>query len=283
MGSAENLAVSLAIFHSLVNLLGLLIMWPLANKLEAFLQRRFKSALEDVSKPQFLDSNVQRTPSFALDALAQELFRMNAIACASAKAAISSEKTHREGLDEEHRALENLSYEIGDFASGISRAGMKVEQIAAIPDAQRVAQYLVNVVEHARNLASMHTVEQLQDEQLVAARNGLRAQVVDLLEHGSGVGPDWDATAFEVSRATFEADYQTVKAAFLTAGTTGVLVPRVMASALERLSELRRIADQGCKAAVYLDRYIRNTKVILAAPEDATIQPVSKPSVYEVN
>lgn len=283
MGSAENLAMSLAIFHSLVNLLGLVIMWPLANKLEAFLQRRFKSALEDVSKPQFLDSNVQRTPSFALDALAQELYRMNRIACASATATISSEKAHREVLDEEHQALENLSFEIGDFASGISRAGMKAEQIAAIPDAQRVAQYLVNVVEHARNLASMHTIEQLRDEQLMAARNGLRAQVVDLLERATGVGPEWDATAFEESRAAFETEYQIVKAAFLTAGTNGLLVPRVMASALERLSELRRIADQGSKAAVYLDRYIRNTKVILATPEELTIQPAGEPSVYEAS
>lgn len=283
LGSAESLATSLAIFHTLVNLLGLLIMWPLANKLEAFLQRRFKSAVEDVSKPQFLDRNVQRTPSFALDALAQELIRMNTIACASARAAISSDKTQRKVLEDEHSALGNLSYEIGDFASGISREGMSAEQIAAIPDAQRVAQYLVNVIEHAKNLVSMHSLEQLQDEQLMSARNGLRAQTVGLLEQAASVGGEWDAKAFDAARASFELDYQKHKAALLTAGTTGVLLPRVMASALERLSELRRIVDQGCKAAVYLDRYIRNSKVVLAVPEEVTVQEEVKPSVYEAD
>ncbi len=269
LGSTENLATSLAIFHTLVNILGLLIMLPFTNSLVEFLQKRFKSVVEDFSKPMFLDHNVQSTPSLALDALAQELLRMNKIACDMAKAAISSEVPQKEILEEGRKALEILSFEIGDFASGISRGGMQAEQMGAIPDAQRVAQYLVNVVEHANTMISLHPTAQLQDEHLKNSRNVLRAHVAQLLDSVTGVGPSWDGKAAEASRASFELEYQALKADFLTAGSSGVLSPRVMANALERLSELHRIADQGYKAAVYIDRYIRHTKVILAEPERA--------------
>ncbi len=267
LGSTENLATSLAIFHTLVNILGLLIMWPLTDILVGFLQKRFKSAVEDFSRPMFLDRNVQSTPSLALDALAQELLRMNKIACDMAKAAISSEVTQRDLLQEGRLALENLSFEIGEFASGISREGMQAEQTGAIPDAQRVAQYLVNVVEHASTMVSLHSTAQLQDAHLMDARNALRAHVAQLLESVTSVGSDWDGKALNVSREAFEVEYQALKADFLTSGSSGVLAPRIMANALERLSELHRIADQAYKAAVYIDRYIRHTKVILTKPE----------------
>ena len=279
LGTTENLATSLAIFHTLVNIIGLLIMWPLTDHLVSFLEKRFKSAVEDFSKPMYLDRNVQSTPSLALDALAQELQRMNRLACDMAKAAISSEHGQREVLEEGRHALESLSFEIGDFASGISRDGMQAEQMGAIPDAQRVAQYLVNVVEHANTMVSLHSPTQLQDESLMNARNALRAHVVNLLDSATGVGADWDVKALDESRASFEVEYQALKAAFLTAGTTGVLSPRVMANALERLSELHRVADQACKAAIYIDRYIRHTKVILSVPEEvATPLVESAPS-----
>lgn len=273
LGSEDNLAVSLALFHTLVNLLGLIIMWPLTDWMVRLLERRFHSLEEDTSRPQFLDRNVQATPSLAVDALAQELHRMNAFAAQLAKQAMSEEVRHDDHLEQGHLALETLSYAISEFASGIPRPQMVNEQLNALPDAQRVAQYLVNVAEHAREIVPDAPVIDLFDEQIKQSRYALRASAVALIEQTKVDRPDWDVNLLNEMRANFESQYQGLKASFLRAGTTGSLDARSMASALERLSALHRVIDQAVKAAVYLDRYIVQTRANLSLSAEALTAP----------
>lgn len=273
MGSEDNLATTLALFHTLVNLLGLLIMLPFTDWMVAQLERRFHSLEEDSSRPQFLDRNVQATPSLAVDALAQELHRMNAFAGQLALQAISDESRHDDHLEQGHRALETLSYAISEFASGIPRSQLGSEQLNALPDAQRVAQYLVNVAEHAREIVPDTPVIDLHDAQIRQNRASLRASAVALIEQCKVDRPKWDVHALNEMRASFESQYQGLKASYLRAGTTGTLDPRAMAGALERLSALHRVIDQAVKAAVYIDRYIVQTRVNLSMSAEALTAP----------
>lgn len=282
LGSEDNLATTLALFHTLVNLLGLFIMWPFTDWMVAQLERRFHSLEEDGSRPQFLDRNVQATPSLAVDALALELHRMNAFAGQLALQAISDESRHDDLLEQGHRALESLSYAISEFASGIPRSQLGNEQLNALPDAQRVAQYLVNVAEQAREIVPDTPVIDLHDAQISQARSLLRAAAAALIEQCKVDRPDWDVHGLNELRASFESQYQGLKASYLRAGTTGTLDPRAMAGALERLSALHRVIDQAVKAAVYIDRYIVQTRVNLSMPAEAlTAPPESVPSEVE--
>lgn len=282
LGSEDNLATTLALFHTLVNLLGLIIMLPFTDWLVAHLESRFRSLEEDSSRPHFLDRNVQATPSLAVDALAQELHRMNAFAGQLAKGAISEEVRHDDHLEQGHRALETLSYAISEFASGIPRSQLGNEQLNALPDAQRVAQYLVNVAEQARELVPDAPVIELRDEQIKQARYSLRASAVALIAQAKVDRPDWDVHVLNELRASFESQYQGLKASYLRAGTTGSLDPRTMAAALERLSALHRVIDQAVKAAVYIDRYIVQTRVNLSLPAEALIAPAPEVAPAEV-
>ena len=276
------MATTLALFHTLVNLLGLFIMWPFTDWMVAQLERRFHSLEEDGSRPQFLDRNVQATPSLAVDALALELHRMNAFAGQLALQAISDESRHDDLLEQGHRALESLSYAISEFASGIPRSQLGNEQLNALPDAQRVAQYLVNVAEQAREIVPDTPVIDLHDAQISQARSLLRAAAAALIEQCKVDRPDWDVHGLNELRASFESQYQGLKASYLRAGTTGTLDPRAMAGALERLSALHRVIDQAVKAAVYIDRYIVQTRVNLSMPAEAlTAPPESVPSEVE--
>lgn len=47
LGEDGKLATALALFHTLFNVLGVLLMWPLAARLAAFLLQRFRTAEED--------------------------------------------------------------------------------------------------------------------------------------------------------------------------------------------------------------------------------------------
>ncbi len=270
IGSQDQLAMSLAIFHTLVNLLGILVMWPLTPRLVAWLETRFRTLEEDESRPRFMDRNVQSAPSLALDALAQELHRMHGIARRVAVTAICAEDPHHPALDAGHRALEALNIAISEFASGIPRVSMSADQQNALPHAQRVGQYLVNVAEHALEMVQEHPEAKLAPESaLAASRNALRASAVALLDLTQVDRPQWDAEGLASARRDFEYDYQALKAQLLQAGTTGAILPRSMHESLERLSDLHRVVDQASKAAVFLERYLAQSKVQLASPPGA--------------
>ncbi len=279
LGSQDQLAMSLAIFHTLVNLIGILVMWPLTPRLVAWLETRFRTLEEDESRPRFMDHNVQSAPSLALDALAQELHRMHGIARRVARDAISAEDPHNPDMESGHRALEVLNIAIGEFASGIPRATMSADQQSALPHAQRVGQYLVNVAEHALEMVQEHPEAKLAPESALAAtRNALRASAVALLDLTQVDSAQWDAERLATARRDFESEYQALKAQLLQAGTTGAILPRSMHESLERLSDLHRVVDQASKAAVFLDRYLAESKVQLVSPpgavEDAQAQVV---------
>lgn len=154
---------------------------------------------------------------------------LSATAGQIAKGAISEEVRHDDHLEQGHRALEILSYAISEFASGIPRPQMVNEQLNALSDAQRVAQYLVNVAEHARELVPDAPVIDLRDEQLRLARFSLRASAAALIDEAKVDRQDWDVHVLNEMRASFESQYQGLKASYLRAGTTGSLDPRALA------------------------------------------------------
>ena len=53
LGGDGQIATALALFHTLFNVLGVLLMGPLANRLGEFLLRRFRTAEEDAARPRY--------------------------------------------------------------------------------------------------------------------------------------------------------------------------------------------------------------------------------------
>src|SRR5690606_640613 len=136
----EQPAISLAIFHTLTKVLGILLLWPLTGRLVAGLEKRFRSVEEDESQPRFLDRTVQATPALAMNALALELGRMSELACSLARRVIRSAAGDTNRLVATRRALERLNVSVGEFASGISREGDATPQLESLPDALRGGQ-----------------------------------------------------------------------------------------------------------------------------------------------
>jgi phosphate:Na+ symporter len=85
---AEPAAV-LAAFHTIFNLLGVALLWPLTGRLLGFLETRFRTAEEDEAAPRYLDRNVLVTPRLAFDAMVLELTRVGQISRRLARAALS--------------------------------------------------------------------------------------------------------------------------------------------------------------------------------------------------
>lgn len=66
-------AISIAFFHTIFNILGVLLVYPHNDRLALFLEKRFSTREEKASKPQFLDKTIVQTPVLAVNALLLEL------------------------------------------------------------------------------------------------------------------------------------------------------------------------------------------------------------------
>ncbi len=75
IGIAENnYTLKLATFHTIFNTLGVVIMIPFIKRLEVFLEKIFKSKIDegDIEKPKFLNMAVLEYPAAALEAILNE-------------------------------------------------------------------------------------------------------------------------------------------------------------------------------------------------------------------
>ena len=255
LGLAGNVATSLAIFHTLTKLLGLACMWPLTGKLVGRLEALYRSRADDEQQPRHLDRNILATPSLAMDALALELHRVNALARYQATSAINAESVDTSTLERGAATLDALQVAISEFAGGMSHDDQNDPIARVLPHALRVSLYASEVADRAAELARLQARLQLEDSDLVTAYHQLRGAAVALMDNARVDHEDWRPDRLESARQAFERDYQALKGQVLRSGTLGTLPARRMAAMLEVLSTLHRIVDQATKAARYLHEF----------------------------
>lgn len=66
-------AMKLALFHTIFNVIGVLVVSPFTNKLVVFLKGLFKEDLQDISRAKYLDSVVTEIPEAAIKSLQKEV------------------------------------------------------------------------------------------------------------------------------------------------------------------------------------------------------------------
>jgi phosphate:Na+ symporter len=244
LGLEASPAISLAMFHTVFNLLGVALMWPLANRLTRFLRRRFRSGDEDVAQARYLDSNVASVPSLAADALRRELVRLGDLAMSTAWARLG----HWLGDEcrEQHAdAYLPLSQVIHEFVTRVNRGSMSESSAQAIATLLRVLRYYDTCHERSAELLTPTTL----------AADSREAATRSLLQFGEqlliGLNPaSADFAPLQAEQADrFEADYQHLKAGLLSAGAAGQIDISRMDAVLRSLSALRRIISQASKAA----------------------------------
>jgi phosphate:Na+ symporter len=155
-------ATTLAIFNTLFNALGILLMWPFVPYLTRKLQSHFAGVRHAGAMPQFLDQTTLPVPGLAVRALASELERMLALARESIWWSLPSSAPRVQGSND--MAAESNPQDLGqaeqarhdlkrllaaseDFVEQMSRVAMDGETGERLACLLRVRRYLDNVVE----------------------------------------------------------------------------------------------------------------------------------------
>ncbi|MBI3150485.1 MAG: Na/Pi cotransporter family protein [Betaproteobacteria bacterium] len=251
-------AAELALFHTLFNLLGVVLIWPVTGRFTNFLESRFRDAEEDEARPRFLDQTVATVPVLALDALDREVRRMGAITLRLARGATAVACGKREALERDERIVERLNLAIAEFITRLNRGGMAPASAARLPRILRVARYY----ETAADLALEATTAACEVDHAVytASSADFHGLASEVFVGADPLGQPIEPQVLEGRLAEMEQRYQLLKAELLEAGAAGTVPVVVMDARLRSASALHRAAQQMAKAARALSELSREAQ-----------------------
>jgi phosphate:Na+ symporter len=243
----------LAMFHTLFNILGVLILWPLTNMMIRRLKRLFRSAEEDEAKPVYLDKNIISTPVLAMHALEKELERLGKIARRMAKGSLSTEIRMSPQLAKDKAVFGQLEISVGDFVNRMQRSNLPEELDDALPNCLRIAGYYASMTELATMIAKKQgEIQPLQDEGIAELFNNFKVTVVKMAKASDVELEGFNLETCENSLQKVIDEYHDLKNILLRLSTQGVLHVRQFAALQDMISYMRRLAELAAKAARYL-------------------------------
>lgn len=260
----EAPAAQLALFHTVFNLLGIILIWPIASRMTAMLEKRFKSADEDQGKPVHLDKTVQAVPALALEALEREVKNMGSVAIGTVGSALDN--TGAQELARNKIIVTRLNAAIAEFIVELNQAGMSHTQSQWLSQLMMQARYYVAATELAVESAAVRLegIRTLEPHELPEASEFAQAArtLLKLCEEAAGDNyPD----SLRSARRKTEMAYQAMKSRLLQLGVEGRVGVPSMDAQLRNASILRRALDQLSKASQPLMRSTDAESVMNAA------------------
>lgn len=249
-GTPGNIALALAVFHSVTKLIGVALMWPLTPAMVRYLERRFRTAREDRAQPRHLDRNIVTMPALGIDALALELQRMGEMSRAMLAASLSSEQAAERMLLEKDE-VERLGVAINEFAAELGGNAGDAGVEDALASALRVQQYYLDIAERAVEVSRLAPDVELPEGELAELAARYRSAVADFIDATDVRRSRRGGEALDEQRRALESEYQSLKGRLLRAASTGAIGPHRLTRVLDQFSALRRAVDQAAKAAVH--------------------------------
>lgn len=242
--------ISLALFHTLFNVTGVLLLSPFVPRMSRFLEKRFVTTAEKEGKPQFLDNISINMPALAVNTLIQELVRFKTLSCQNALNVFVSNGDDRFSAQwqEKRDALYTLSAHIIDFAGNLSQEKAPEDITAQIHASLRVTRYLREISVLSTHGRDAHRLlKSVRQGDAVAALKKFLAACSTILTDLSANVP-----LSESAMTDFIAEYHTCKDTLLACGAHRKISIDELSQLLDSISPLRRMIEQAIKADRHL-------------------------------
>ncbi len=273
-GEAPAPAMLLAVFHTAFNLLGVLLMVPVAPAMIRWLQHRFRTAEEDAARPRFLDNSSSGVPELALQALWQEIDRLADMSHHIAREALQPAPPREGRLDAPRAGVERLTRAIGEFASRAARSPMAEPVADAIADSVRIARYHQEIAVLACEIASLRREPGSSEPPAISRqRRGWQEQVIRALDLARLEADNGQSDAMGAAVEAVEQAYHELKAALLREGTFGSLSLTEMERQLRIISMARRLVTESDKARRHAESMHERLEGVRPHPDDSAETP----------
>lgn len=274
LGLADIPAVTLALFHTSFNLLGVSLMWPVTDRLAHFLERRFVTQEEVEGRPRYLDKTVAVSPMLALNAVTLELSRIAAVVRRMALAVLSTESTPGKRMANDHQVVVKLTNAVADFISRLGRGVLSGEITEQMEKLLRAEQHLLACADQALVIARAQAEMEFVDNKILA--EGIahyRSKVVKLMELADPEKEDFSFADCKTQLDQVQISYDDVKATLLHAGAELQIPIPLMIDLQDQNSRIRRMARQMVKAMRHLSELYTVTQVKLPEQTNTVAEP----------
>jgi len=273
LGLEDIPAVTLALFHTTFNVFGVLLMWPMTDRLTRFLEKRFVTQEEIEARPRYLDKTVAVSPMLALNALALELSRIASIAKRMAMEALSIESAQGRRIASDHMVVKKLSHAVAEFITRLEKGLLSGEVAEQLAKVLRVEQHLLASADQALLVAKVQLeLDFVEDAKLMQGIAHYRAEVVNLMGMVSPEAEKFSIVECEAQLERVQQSYDAVKAALLHAGAKLRIPIPGMIEILEQNSRIRRMARQMFKATHLLSELYTVAEMRVPEVAEAVVQ-----------
>lgn len=247
-------AITLALFHTTFNVLGVLLMVPIAGRMAAWLETKFRTDGEAASKPMYLDKTSLPVPELAVAALTREVCRMGSIATTALTEALAAERTTK-AVEHTQEALHALSSAVNTFTVELSQQQISTdtaERLAQVLRMKRCFDTLGYLLPSFTDWPPSLSREEpfiVQAKELMSAADPAVAMEADMAPHS--VEPT-------------DAAYRELRARLLRMGALQQVTVEEMEQALDVCSAVRRAVKKTVEAEL-----LRVEDTLALAPEGA--------------
>ena len=242
-------AFSLALFHTVFNVLGVLLLWPFTSQLTGYLSQRFLTSEEIEGRPRYLDKSMIVTPELALSALSNELTHIAEIGRRMSKEAISTELTAGDRLTSDYGAMQRLVGKVENFVGKVGSGTLPDAISDELPRVLRCSQYLSVLAELSCAIDSAQVkIHALDDETLMNDLAKFRSDLVTLVSMSDVKDKTFSMNECESKLEHLEERYQILRESLLVSGAHQRIKIRDMTFTSEQLTRMHRLSDQLVKA-----------------------------------
>ena len=253
-GFSANVGVSLALFHTAFNVLGVALVLPLNNQMTAFLEKRFIAREEKLSLPKYLDKTIAATPFLAVNALTRELesiaLQVNhlSLMILGANRVDSRNSVNTAQLNEEIFIVRNLSREVSKFIVSLERKTFSEDTSKHLATILRIDQYFLSCMNHIEHIGQQRKkLDSVDLDILDKTETVYLAFVVDIIKNQS------ESTTDE-SLLNIQSKHDLIKAMLLKEGAEGKIAFEVMLNLIDFIGEVLIMVQQWLKALKHLNR-----------------------------
>ena len=264
-------AAILALFHTLFNVAGVLLILPFSSLLARFLDKRFVTQEEIESCPKYLDKTVAISPFLALNALALELNRIATVTRRMCLEAMSAETEKGSQIKVDHQVVSNLANSVADFITHLEKESLSDEVAEQLATVLRAEQHLLASADHALELVTaQQSISHIEDEILQVKLSKYRAEVVDMLRMSNPEEEDFSFAECEEKMLHIEQLYSEAKDLLLQAGAELRLPVQGVIDVIEQNGRIRRMPRQMLRAM----RYLNELSMVAEVRDPDSIEPV---------
>ncbi len=249
-----NPGITLAIFHTLFNLLGVALIFPLNDKLASFLEQRFVSLEEEASKPKHLDKNIAQTPDLAVNALILELLSVSDRFLHVYPKLFSQQSSEITAVENDIHGVEALCQHISQFIVDVERAALSEETTKALASLMRVEHYMLSSAQKALAISA------LSRRRDVLTKAELEGQLLNYLSVTNEFMRMVRWRQFDSSDALslqfdlLDKEHHKVKSALVMGATQGDIAVTQMTDATECMEYLLQIVQMWVKVFVRIQQ-----------------------------